>query len=128
MSRPMRQRFDLLVVGGGPAGIAAAVSAAGSGQTVGIVDDNATLGGQVWRGESKAGSVASKWIERLRTSGVSALRGRVFHQSEPYVLLAESDDSLQELSYEKLILATGARERFLPFPGWTLPNVMGVGG
>ncbi len=34
----------------------------------------------------------------------------------------------RELSYEKLILATGARERFLPFPGWTLPNVMGAGG
>jgi NADPH-dependent 2,4-dienoyl-CoA reductase/sulfur reductase-like enzyme len=104
------------------------VSVSESGQRVGIIDDNVTLGGQIWRGESKAGSAASKWIERLRSSGVSVLRGRVFHQSEPRVLLAESDDSLQELRYEKLVLATGARERFLPFPGWTLPNVMGVGG
>ena len=44
------------------------------------------------------------------------------------VLLAENLDGFCELSYEKLVLATGARERFLPFPGWTLPNVMGAGG
>src|SRR5580658_11047902 len=128
MSRMMRQRFEVLVVGGGPAGMAAAVRAAESGQRVGIIDDNAALGGHIWRGESEAGSEASKWSERLRFSGASVLRGRVFHQPEPYVLLAETDDLVQELSYEKLILATGARERFLPFPGWTLPNVMGAGG
>ena len=124
----MRQRLEVLVVGGGPAGMAAAVRAAESGHRVGIVDDNATLGGQIWRGESEAGSEASRWIERLRSSGVNVLRGRIFHQPEPKVMLAEADDLVQELSYEKLILATGARERFLPFPGWTLPNVMGAGG
>jgi len=128
MSRAVRQRFDVLVVGGGPAGIAAAVSAAESGHKVGIVDDNATLGGQIWRGESEAVPAASKWTERLRSSGVTVLCGRVFHQPEPHTLLAEDDEGLHELHYEKLILATGARERFLPFPGWTLPNVMGAGG
>jgi len=128
MSRAVRQRFDLLVVGGGPAGIAGAVYAAEFGSRVGIVDDNARLGGQIWRGASEAGSAASKWIERLQSSSARVLHGRVFQQLEPRVLLAENDDSIQELSYEKLILATGARERFLPFPGWTLPNVMGVGG
>jgi len=40
----------------------------------------------------------------------------------------ESDQDCRDLCYEKLILATGARERFLPFPGWTIPNVMGAGG
>jgi NADPH-dependent 2,4-dienoyl-CoA reductase/sulfur reductase-like enzyme len=43
-------------------------------------------------------------------------------------LHAETADGLHELRYEKLVLATGAREGFLPFPGWTLPNVMGAGG
>jgi NADPH-dependent 2,4-dienoyl-CoA reductase/sulfur reductase-like enzyme len=42
--------------------------------------------------------------------------------------LAETLDGFSELTYTKLVLATGARERFLPFPGWTLPNVMGAGG
>jgi NADPH-dependent 2,4-dienoyl-CoA reductase/sulfur reductase-like enzyme len=128
MSRVLRQRFDILVVGGGPAGIAAAAHAAESGRQVGIVDDNLTLGGQIWRGESAAGSLASRWVERLRASGASVLRGKVFHQPEPRVVWAEADDNLQQLNYEHLILATGARERFLPFPGWTLPNVMGAGG
>jgi D-hydroxyproline dehydrogenase subunit alpha len=128
MSTAVRRRFELLVVGGGPAGMAAAARAAEHGQRVGIIDDNVTLGGQIWRGESEARPAASRWGERLRSSGAMVLCGRVFHQPEPRVLLAEDDDGLQELHYEKLILATGARERFLPFPGWTLPNVMGAGG
>lgn len=44
------------------------------------------------------------------------------------MLYAERQEAPLELHYGKLILATGARERFLPFPGWTLPNVMGAGG
>jgi D-hydroxyproline dehydrogenase subunit alpha len=108
--------------------MAAAVHAAETRLQVGIVDDNAMLGGQIWRGESEAGATASSWADRLRSSGATVLCGRVIHQPEPCVLLAETDDTLQELRYEKLILATGARERFLPFPGWTLPNVMGAGG
>jgi NADPH-dependent 2,4-dienoyl-CoA reductase/sulfur reductase-like enzyme len=55
MSRDLQQRFDVLVIGGGPAGMAAAVRAAECGVRVGIVDDNVTLGGQIWRGESEDG-------------------------------------------------------------------------
>jgi NADPH-dependent 2,4-dienoyl-CoA reductase/sulfur reductase-like enzyme len=128
MNKAVSLRFDVLVVGGGPAGMAAAGHAAESGQRVGIVDDNAKLGGQIWKGIHEAGSAASKWVERVRASGVDVLCGRVFHQPATSTLLAESDDNLLELNYGKLILATGARERFLPFPGWTLPNVMGAGG
>jgi len=124
----MRRQFEILVVGGGPAGMAAAAPASECGRKVGIVDDNAALGGQIWRGQSDTGSAASKWTERLRSSGAAVLCGRVFHQPEPRVLLAEGDGGVDELQYEQLILATGARERFLPFPGWTLPNVMGAGG
>ena len=53
---------------------------------------------------------------------------RVFDQPAPGVLLAEAVDRTCEVRCDKLIIATGARERFLPFPGWTLPNVMGAGG
>src|SRR5208283_2329564 len=53
---------------------------------------------------------------------------QVVAQSEPGLLLAECNGEPVELHYKKLILATGARERFLPFPGWTLPNVVGAGG
>ena len=131
MSKDSQRRFDVLVIGGGPAGMAAAVRAAECGVEVGIVDDNATLGGQIWRGESDDGENqdAIRWSEMLRTAGVTKLCGkRVFDQPEARVLFAEGDDDLCELRYRNLILATGARECFLPFPGWTLPNVMGAGG
>jgi len=125
------QSFDILVVGAGPAGIAAAVRAAESGAATGIVDDNATTGGQIWRRartESAAEPVA-EWHHRLEKANASVLCGtRVFDQPEPVLLLAERDNDILQLAYRKLVLATGARERFLPFPGWTLPNVMGAGG
>ena len=131
MSRDSQRRFDVLVIGGGPAGMAAAVRAAECGVDVGIVDDNASLGGQIWRAGSQDGRSqdAIRWSELLRTAGVTMLCGkRAFDQLEAGVLLAEGDNDLCELRYQNLILATGARERFLPFPGWTLPNVMGAGG
>ncbi len=131
MSRNLQIDFEVLVVGGGPAGIAAAVRAAECGVRVGIVDDNTAVGGQIWRGVSDEDSSneASEWFRRLKQSSVTVLCGkRVFAQPEPGVLLAEGTDDLVELRYKKLVLATGARERFLPFPGWTLPNVLGAGG
>jgi len=125
------QSFDILVIGGGPAGIAAAIRAAESGADTGIVDDNAALGVQIWR-RARTESVAepaAEWHQRLQTKNVSVLCGtRVFDQPEPGLLLAERDNDMLQLGYRKLVLATGARERFLPFPGWTLPNVMGAGG
>ncbi|HTS05527.1 MAG TPA: FAD/NAD(P)-binding oxidoreductase [Candidatus Eisenbacteria bacterium] len=123
--------FDVLVIGGGPAGIAAATRAAECGSRTGIVDDNPNLGGQIWRNSTEKSPLteAADWYARLQKAGVTVLSGaRVFDRTEPGVLLAESDEDLLELRYRKLILATGAREQFLPFPGWTLPNVMGAGG
>jgi NADPH-dependent 2,4-dienoyl-CoA reductase/sulfur reductase-like enzyme len=120
--------------------MAAAARAAECGVRVGIVDDNFSLGGQIWRSDSddnlkhdKSSDAqrgeAARWSNRVRISGVTSLCDlRVVHQPETGVLLAENLDGFCELTYANLILATGARERFLPFPGWTLPNVMGAGG
>jgi D-hydroxyproline dehydrogenase subunit alpha len=131
MSADIQHRFDVLVIGGGPAGIAAAVRAAESGASVAIVDDNPALGGQIWRGAFGESEPAETryWHDRLQSSKITTLCGyRVFHQPSAEILLAEGRVGLLELRYGKLILATGARERFLPFQGWTLPNVMGAGG
>jgi len=116
--------------------MAAAARAAECGVRVGIVDDNSALGGQIWRGEpdferksDEQKTEAAEWAGRVSTAGVTPLCGlRVVHQPEAGILLAEDLGGFCELTYEKLVLATGARERFLPFPGWTLPNVMGAGG
>ena len=123
-------RFDVAVVGAGPAGMAAALATADSGHTVGLIDDNPAAGGQIWRAayNSARPAASSIWFNRLNKSAVQVVRGaRVFHAAEGE-LAAESDDSVIQISYGKLILTTGARELFLPFPGWTLPNVMGAGG
>jgi NADPH-dependent 2,4-dienoyl-CoA reductase/sulfur reductase-like enzyme len=117
---------DLLVVGAGPAGMAAAWRAAQNGLRVCVVDDNPAAGGQIWRGGPPEAQV---WIERIRSVDVEVINGaRVFQQLRPGTLLAETNDGVCELNYKSLVLATGARELFLPFPGWTLPNVMGAGG
>src|SRR5207248_1442377 len=122
---------DVLIVGGGPAGVAAACCAAEGGRSVTIVDDNPSLGGQVWRVEAAKPAVrdAAAWFEKLKGAGVARIAGaRVCHQPESGELTAETSEGICHLRYKKLILATGARERFLPFPGWTIPNVMGAGG
>src|SRR6185369_12324767 len=117
---------DVLVVGAGPAGMAAAWRAAQSGLRVCIVDDNPAAGGQIWRGGPPEAQV---WFERIRSVDVELASGaRVFQQSSPGTLLAETNSGDCEASCKSLRLAPGARERFLPFPGWTLPNVMGAGG
>jgi NADPH-dependent 2,4-dienoyl-CoA reductase/sulfur reductase-like enzyme len=131
------RHFDVLIVGGGPAGIAAAFAASQSGARVGIVDDNPGAGGQIWRGLPQPAkppahaisAQAFEWNQRFSNSKVSAIFGaKIFAQPAPGILTAETWQGSVRFGFKKLILATGARERFLPFPGWTLPGVMGAGG
>jgi NADPH-dependent 2,4-dienoyl-CoA reductase/sulfur reductase-like enzyme len=107
-----------------------------------LLDDNPAAGGQIWRGgigpSSKPSNKAEnekrdKALHKLVSSGVTALFGyRVFDAPAPGTLQAlretAGDPDLVTLRYDRLIVATGARERFLPFPGWTLPGVFGAGG
>jgi D-hydroxyproline dehydrogenase subunit alpha len=114
-------KVDVLVIGAGPAGIAAAMRAHESGAHVAMVDDNWSVGGQIWRGMRKLPFEMPE-IETLFGMQVIALG------SPERTLLLEGSAKALEIGFNKLILATGARELFLPFPGWTLPGVMGVGG
>ncbi len=126
---PVNRHYNILIVGSGPAGIAAACAAAESGRSVGVADDNPAPGGQIWRGSSALPKRATDWLERFHKCGAELLaETRVIDRPATGRLLAESPAGPLEITFDKLILATGARERFLPFPGWTLPNVMGAGG
>jgi NADPH-dependent 2,4-dienoyl-CoA reductase/sulfur reductase-like enzyme len=112
---------DVVVIGAGPAGLAAAARASESGATVAIVDDNPRPGGQIWRASSKP----KPWL-RDQVEFISG--ARVIAAPAPNELALETFHGEREIGYQRLILATGARERFIPFPGWTLPNIMGAGG
>ena len=126
----------VVVVGAGPAGMAAAAIAAECGCAVTLLDENAAAGGQIFRGY-KAGGARSlphgrgfaKWAEKLAASGAELWpESSVVDCPAPGVLRVERGGRWLDVAWDRLIVATGARERFLPFPGWTLPGVAGAGG
>ena len=132
----MSARFDVLVVGAGPGGMAAATVASEAGARVCLLDDNAAPGGQIWRGLDPAASRSvphgagfAVWASRLAASGCQVLHGwQAIDAPSAGALRVERGGEARDLHFEKLILATGARERLLPFPGWTLPGIFGAGG
>ncbi len=128
----MSDRFDVLVVGAGPAGLAASLAATERGLRVGLIDLQPRPGGQVWRHD--VGHAAPAFAQR-HVAAVQKPGTRLKWFARSTVVAAESDGLLVEgpnrsrwLRYGRLVIATGARELLLPFPGWTLPGVTGAGG
>jgi len=124
-------RADVAVVGAGPAGIAAAVTAAGAGRTVVVLDASPHPGGQVWRHRDRRSlpAVARRWLNRLDRSGAQVLCGAQVVDAGPGTRIgAEYQGRALTVEAQAVILATGAQELLLPFPGWTHPGVVGVGG
>jgi NADPH-dependent 2,4-dienoyl-CoA reductase/sulfur reductase-like enzyme len=120
----------VVVVGAGPAGLAAATAAAQRGVDVVLIDAAPLAGGQVWRARrGVAAEPAAQALECLARAGAQVLAGaRVVMPLPGRELLVEGPDGARPLRWSRLVLATGARERLLPFPGWTLPGVFGAGG
>ncbi|WP_273823129.1 NAD(P)/FAD-dependent oxidoreductase [Pseudomonas asplenii] len=128
----MSETTDLLIIGAGPAGIAAALAAAPSGARITLIDDNPLTGGQIWRDgpQAKLPPLARQLRERLQhcANVQHHPATRVIARSGPKRLLLEDSQRGWQIGYDNLILCTGARELLLPFPGWTLPGVTGAGG
>lgn len=125
------RRADVLIIGAGPAGLAAAKGVAEQGRQALLVDNNPQVGGQIWRDGPNAQlpAEARQLRAALSDNNVSILTGaRVVRAAGDHALLLETAGDHVFVSYEALILCTGARERLLPFPGWTLPGVTGAGG
>lgn len=126
---------DVAVIGAGPAGIAAATRIAERGKRVVLLDQSPAVGGQIWR--HRPGrlppAAARSWMTRLERSGTTIATGSAVvdasdgNGTHGFVVTAEQGTRVFLVESTTVVLATGARELFLPFPGWTLPGVMGVG-
>lgn len=131
------EHCDILIIGAGPAGMAAALAAASSGASISIVDDNPQAGGQIWRDGPAVAlpALAQHYRNALaQHTNIRLLTGtRVVGLADPHpqdkapaLLLEDADRGWTQRSH-RIVLCTGARELLLPFPGWTLPGVTGAG-
>src|SRR5690242_21945276 len=109
----------LLIIGAGPAGLAAAATA-GAGEAI-LIDDNPAVGGQIWRAElnKQKHSVVKTFRAAMDRANVRVLNATRINDIVVPIAFAECEHGPIEIEFEKLIIATGARELFLPFPGWT---------
>ncbi|MBS0517571.1 MAG: FAD-dependent oxidoreductase [Proteobacteria bacterium] len=131
--------YDLVVIGGGPAGLAAASLAARVGLSTVLFDENPGVGGQIYRGITstpiKNGTVLGEeyWAggalaSEAKVSGAAIVTGATVWTLDPSLAVGVSIAGKARLiQARRVIIATGALERPFPIPGWTLPGVMTAG-
>ena len=134
--------IDLAIIGAGPAGLSAAVTASELGLSTVVFDEGTAPGGQIYRAIEEAGGRSSDWLSllgtdyakggdlvaRFRTSGADYRPGHaVFDIAPDGGLGVLGPQGAQWLTARRILIATGAMERPVPVPGWTLPGVMGAG-
>lgn len=143
MSIVIPSQADIMIVGAGPAGMAAALEAQQHGLSVVLVDENARVGGQVYRGIEQTSAQTRTELgpdytkgkglaDALLRSGVSYLRETTVWNVERtgddgFIVAISNSGVSQTIAVRTLIVATGALERPVPIPGWTLPGVMTAG-
>ena len=136
---PRRDAYDVVVIGAGPAGLAAAATSAEAGLSTLLLDENAGPGGQVVRGISSTPVTernqlgADYWagadlVQALRASSAEVIhRATVWSLDRNLEIAVSIGGASAFVKAKRVILATGALERPFPIPGWTLPGVMTAG-
>ena len=139
MSLPMKD-VELVVVGGGPAGLCASLEAARAGAQTLLLDENDRAGGQLFKqvhrffgsrhhGAGKRGYViAGELADECLKAGVEVrLSSSVLGFFPGGELMVDAPEGVYLVRPRTAVIATGASERCMAFPGWTLPGVMGAG-
>jgi D-hydroxyproline dehydrogenase subunit alpha len=134
------ERLELLIIGGGPAGMAAALEARRAGVAVALLEERSALGGQIYRATPAAFSVSSeeragaehregaRMVDAVTKSGADIRTNSVVWGIwDRRVAYVRADQEAAVVDADRLILATGARDRAVAFPGWTLPGVLTAG-
>ncbi|RVU38974.1 FAD-binding protein [Hwanghaeella grinnelliae] len=131
--------YDLIVIGAGPAGMAAARRAADLGLTVLILDEQSRSGGQIYRDVERAALLRGEILGKDYTDGIDLARGldhpgithaasaSVWQIEDGYRVYYTQNGAGKTAAAKRLLIATGALERPMPIPGWTLPGVMTAG-
>ena len=134
------KKYDLIVVGAGPAGLSAAIEAAKRGLHVIVFDENEKPGGQLFKQihkffgsrEHKAKirglNIGTQLLEEAGACGVVvALNSTVMGLYQDKEVVIKTGDAIAHVKGDAVIIATGAAENMVTFPGWTLPGVIGAG-
>ncbi|ROM69798.1 FAD/NAD(P)-binding oxidoreductase [Pseudomonas brassicacearum] len=133
------ESVEVVVIGAGAAGMAAATRLAGLGLQVVLLDEQGSPGGQIYRGISLAPlsrrdllgpdyAQGNEWVQALAASSVRYEKGAsVWQVTRERQVSYLREGRLYTLDAKAVLLATGAMERPFPIVGWTLPGVMSVG-
>lgn len=132
--------YDLVVIGGGPAGLAAATLAAQAGLSTVLFDENPGVGGQIYRAITTTPVsdrqilgedywVGAKLAASAQSSGAVIVNGATVWSLDPERIVGVSiAGHARMIQARRVIIATGSQERPFPIRGWTLPGVMTAGG
>lgn len=130
---------DLVIVGCGPAGMSAAVTASACGLRVLVLDEQPRPGGQIYRNVSAVSPTVAKLlgpdyrhgaalVQRFAASGAEVRHGTlVWDVARDLTVTAQQAGRSFRVRAPQLLVATGALERASPLPGWTLPGVLNAG-
>ncbi len=135
------KKYNVVIIGSGFSGIVAANKLVGKGLTILMIDENFHVGGQLLRkipeklGKDK--NYKPDYIKKVGMEFVSNIKGTeldilnntsvigIYDNNE--ILIEVEKSKVESVNYDMILFATGARERYLPFKGWTLPGVFSAG-